>query len=67
MKEKRRYFGGKLFVPKKSKERTPEEKQERNVEKAHLKAYLRGDRYFHHISFGRDSMRRKLYHKVLQY
>ena len=55
MEEKRRYFGGKLFVPR-LKEGTPEElflnRLDRNIEKKHLKAYLRGDKEFHHVSFG---------------
>jgi hypothetical protein len=53
--KKRRYFGGKLFVPR-LKEGTPQElllnRIEHNVEKKHLKAYLRGDKEFHHVSFG---------------
>jgi len=55
MEEKRRHFGGKLFVPK-LKEGLPAElllnKINHNVEKKHLKAYLRGDKEFHHVSFG---------------
>ena len=50
-----RHFGGKLFVPT-LKEGTPQEllrnRIERNVEKKHLKAYLRGDKQFTHVSFG---------------
>jgi len=55
MEEKIRHFGGKLFVPK-LKVGTPQElmlnRIEHNVEKKHLRAYLRGDREFTHISFG---------------
>ena len=55
MEEKRRYFGGKLFVPKLKKGTEKElmlNRIEHNVEKAHLKAYLRGDKEFTHVSFG---------------
>lgn len=52
MEDKIRHFGGKLFVPKDGKVRTPANIMERNFEKKHLKAYLRGDKKF---SFGRDA------------
>jgi len=50
-----RHFGGKLFVPTLKKGTSQElllNRIERNVEKKHLKAYLRGDREFTHVSFG---------------
>ncbi len=54
MVEKRKHFMGKLFVTKKGKEWTAEERHERNIEKTHLRAYLRGDTRFTHKSFGFD-------------
>ena len=51
----RRHFGWKLFVPT-LKKGTPQElllnRIECNVEKKHLRAYLRGDKEFTHVSFG---------------
>lgn len=59
-----RHFGGKLFVRKAGKEWTDEERLERNVERKHLKAYLRGDRQYHHSSFGIDKMGFPFYKQV---
>jgi hypothetical protein len=52
MDDKVRHFGGKLFVKKVGKKWTAEERLERNIEKQHLKAYLRGDVQYRHYSFG---------------
>lgn len=65
--DKRKYFGGMLFIPKdlkEGKERSEQNKIQKRVEEKHLKAYLRGDVMFHHISFGFDSMGIPIYHKV---
>ena len=55
-KEKTRHFGGKLFVPKDGKERTIENRIEKRVEAKHLKSYLRGDKRYHHPSFGYNDL-----------
>jgi len=52
VKKKIRHFGGVLTVKKAGKEWTPKERLDRNIEKKHLKAYLRGDKQFHHPFFG---------------
>jgi len=52
MKEKKRHFGGRLFVQKEGKDWTDKERMDRNIEKKHLRAYLRGDKQFHHPFFG---------------
>ena len=56
MKDRKRHFGGRLFVQKTGKEWTDKERMDRNIEKKHLKAYLRGDRQFHHPFFGKSHM-----------
>ena len=53
--EKKRHFGGRLFVLKAGKEWTDKERMDRNIERKHLKAYLRGDKQFHHPFFGYNS------------
>lgn len=50
--EKVRHFGGQLFVRKAGKEWTAEERLLRNIEKKHLRAYLRGEPQYRHYSFG---------------
>lgn len=52
MEEKTRHFGGQLFVHVDKKNNPVEDRINKNVERKHLKAYLRGDREFHHPSFG---------------
>ena len=52
MDEKKRHFGGKLFVKKAGKKWTAKERLDRDIERKHLKAYLRGDKQFHHPFFG---------------
>jgi len=54
MEDKKRHFGGRLFVQKEGKNWTDKERMDRNIEKKHLKAYLRGDRQFHHPFFGNN-------------
>lgn len=65
-KEKRRIFGGKLFVPpdgKDGKTRSEANKWVSNFNKAHLKAYLRGDKLF---MFGRDKHHQPLWYPVIE-
>ena len=50
--EKIRHFGGVLIPKKAGKKWTPKERLDRNIEKKHLKAYLRGDKQFTHPFFG---------------
>lgn len=69
MENKRRYFGGRLFIPKdlkNGKERSDENRLEKNVESAHLRAYLRGDKKYHHHSFGYDKLGLPIYKLVLE-
>jgi hypothetical protein len=49
IKEKTRHFGGSLFVHVDKIKRPIEDRMNRNFEKKHLKAYLKGEPYF---SFG---------------
>lgn len=60
MAERTRHFGGKLrvFVDYK---KHPEDRIARNMENAHLKAYLRGDKFF---IFGLDATRHPMYWPV---
>ena len=62
--EKVRHFGGQLFVRKAGKEWTTEERLLRNIEKKHLKAYLRGDTRFTHNRFGYDKLGYPIYKEV---
>lgn len=43
--EKRRHFGGELYVPPdKGKERSADNRTYKNLQEKHLKCYLRGDK-----------------------
>ena len=66
MEERKRHFRGILFVRKVGKEWTYKEKMDRNIEKKHLKAYLRGDKQFHHPFFGKTHMGIPNYVKVAE-
>lgn len=59
--EKKRSFGGKLFVPKDGKVRSLANRMEKQFEEKHLKAYLRGDTRF---SFGKDEYNHPVFFDV---
>ena len=61
--EKRRHFGGQLFVPPdENGKRSPANKALSNFEKKHLKAYLRGDEGF---AYGYDKLHKPLWFVVV--